>query len=78
MRKNIDGRVSALEAKAAPFEPYTIEIVSGGTITAAEADAKDREKKAHPKTLPADGRISRIELVGVLPEAKIIPPRPEV
>lgn len=63
---NIEKRISALEAvSGADAGPYIIEIVGGPTLTKSEAAAREQQKP--------DGPVTRIELVGVLPEAEILP-----
>ncbi|NML88799.1 hypothetical protein HHL26_06920 [Sphingobium sp. TB-6] len=63
---NIEKRISALEAvSGTDAGPYIIEIVRGQTLTKSEAAAREQQKP--------DGPVTRIELVGVLPEAEILP-----
>ncbi len=72
---SIDRRLTALEEKSAPPSFLPIELVAGPTMTKSEADAL---AKSRPPFDPRRDVITRIELIGVLPEAEIIPfPLPE-
>jgi hypothetical protein len=65
--RNHGKRIEALEHGSQESEPYTIELVAGPSMGRNELDAMP------PATFKAGARITRIELIGVLPEADIIP-----
>lgn len=67
---NIDRRLSALEVKSTPPSLLHIELVAGQPLTKSEADEL---ASLLPPFDPGCGVVTRIELIGVLPDAKIIP-----
>ena len=59
-------RVARLEGTTgSDDELFTVELVRGPTLTKSEAAARDHQKP--------DGPVTVIELVGVRPEAQILP-----
>lgn len=62
---SIDKRLSALEAVGSNRVPVQIELIAGPTIGRIEADVQTSE-------VPDGATVTRIELVGVVPEAQIL------